>query len=98
MTLHFYDAPSTISSTPLPGVYSGWAISQRPTKVLIEELAGENAAVARVRFGNLSVTGESKRNKGERKQADVGLDLALARALYRLADELTDRAYANLES
>ena len=60
-------------------------------------ICGDNAAAAVVEHDGIVAYGDSKRNKGERHNADVGLDLAMARAFYDLGDQLTERAYINLE-
>ena len=60
-------------------------------------ICGDNAAVAVIEHDGLTAYGDSKRNKGERKIADVGLDLAMARALYDLGEQLEQRAYETLE-
>lgn len=60
-------------------------------------ICGDNAAAAVIEHDGLVAYGDSKRNKGERHNADVGLDLALARAFYDLGDQLAERAYAQLE-
>lgn len=64
----------------------------------VKGMAGENAAVATVDYDGIVAYGDSKRNKGEVRNADVGLDLAIGRAFIRLGDELVDRAYAQLDS
>lgn len=65
---------------------------------VVNGMAGENAAVATVEYDGMVAYGDSKRNKGEVRNADVGLDLAIGRAFIRLGDELVDRAYAQLDS
>lgn len=65
---------------------------------VVKGMAGENAAVATVEYDGMVAYGDSKRNKGEIRNADVGLDLAIGRAFIRLGDELVDRAYAQLDN
>lgn len=64
----------------------------------VTAMAGENAAVATVEYDGIVAYGDSKRNHGEVRNADVGLDLAIGRAFIRLGDEFVDRAYAQLDS
>lgn len=68
-----------------------------PIDVEISCLTGPNASVAAITYddGNgkrLTVYGDSKRNKGEVKDADVGFDLAIGRAFISLGDELVSEA------
>lgn len=76
-------------------IYDGSDISH-PIDVEVSALAGPNASVATVTYddGNVRVTvyGDSKRNKGEIKDAQVGFDLAIGRAFRNLGDELVSEA------
>lgn len=70
------------------GVLNGFEISD----FNVEALVDKNAAVARVSFVKngvwLLMTGSSKRNIGEPSNAERGYDLAVARALRKVADSL----------
>lgn len=68
-----------------------------PTTVELDWMSGPNVAVAKARYGDeYTVVGDSKRNKGETYNEQVGVDLAVGRALVQLGKLLIDRAYASL--
>jgi hypothetical protein len=74
-----------------------WAYEEpEPDAVLIQSLSGPNTTVAQVSYGRVTASGDAKRNKGERTQKNVGLDLAVGRALVELRNQLIDRAYEAL--
>lgn len=63
----------------------------------VSAIAADDAAAAVVSYDGLTVYGGSKRNKHERKNADVGLDLAIGRAFVNLGKELITRGNERLE-
>lgn len=65
--------------------------------VAVQYLATDNAATAVVEFDGLTGAGDSKRNKGEVRNVNVGADLALGRAFIDLGTELIGRAYEQLD-
>lgn len=68
-----------------------------PRVVNLNYLDGPHVSVAQVAYGDLTGSGDAKRNNGERRQPDVGRELAVGRALVDLGNQLIDRAYARLE-
>lgn len=64
----------------------------------IQYLATDNAATAVVEFDGLAGSGDSKRNKGEVRDVEIGADLAIGRAFQDLGREFIDRAYERLDS
>lgn len=64
----------------------------------VSAIAAEDAAAAVVSYDSIVAYGGSKRNKHERKNADVGLDLAIGRAFLNLGKNLIDRANERLDS
>lgn len=66
-------------------------------RVDVSYLAGNHATVAVAKYDDITVHGDAKRNKGERKNPDVGRELAVGRALRLLGDELVARAYQTLD-
>lgn len=59
--------------------------------VSVEAIAADDAAAAVVRYQGLEAYGSSKRNKGERKNADTGIDLAIGRAFINLGKQMEKR-------
>ena len=57
----------------------------------ISTLQDRNATVAEILYGDLRVTGSSKREPGDRFVSQAGKDLAIARAMRNLARELERR-------
>lgn len=66
--------------------------------VTVDYLATNNAATAVVQFDGLLGAGDSKRNKGEVRDVNIGADLALGRAFKDLGNELIDRAMSELDA
>lgn len=66
-------------------------------RVDVAHLTGNHATVAVAKYDDITVHGDAKRNKGERKNPDVGRELAVGRALRLLGDELVARAYQTLD-
>lgn len=58
----------------------------------VQAIAAENAAAAVITYQNKRAYGGSKRNKNERKDASIGLDLAIGRAFINLGHDLIDAA------
>lgn len=56
--------------------------------VTIDYLHDRNATVARVRVGSYVVTGSSKRIQGDVGSEEIGVSLAVARALDKLSRQL----------
>lgn len=63
----------------------------------IEVIVGHNASVAVIDFDGLRAFGDAKRNKGERKNDEVGRDLALGRAYIDMGKQLIARAHKTLD-
>lgn len=93
------NAPSTTSTTHQQGRFSdmgkGDLIYNKG--VVVNAIAAEDAAAAYVSYGGLRRYGSSKRNKHERKDTSIGLDLAVGRALISLGRALVADAEATLE-
>jgi hypothetical protein len=63
----------------------------------VNSIIADNASVAHVQYGDLEAFGDAKRNKGERRDSQVGRDLAEGRAFLDLGKQLIDRAMARLD-
>lgn len=63
----------------------------------VQVIVGDNASAAYVKYGGLLGIGDAKRNKGERRNADVGQDLALGRAFINLGNQMVARALETLD-
>jgi hypothetical protein len=63
----------------------------RQTPVGLQALQTSNVAAAVVSFDGLEGEGDSKRNNGERRQPQVGMDLAIGRAFVDLGKKLQQR-------
>jgi len=63
----------------------------------VDVIVSHNASVAVVNFDGLVAYGDAKRNKGERRNDEVGRDLALGRAYVELGKKLIARAHKTLD-
>lgn len=63
------------------------------TPVTLQALGTTNVAAAVVTFDGIEGEGDSKRNNGEKRQPQVGMDLAIGRAFQDLGQRLIKRAY-----
>jgi len=63
----------------------------------VEVIVSHNASVAVIDFDGLRAYGDAKRNKGERRNDEVGRDLALGRAYIEMGRKLIARAHETLD-
>jgi hypothetical protein len=66
--------------------------SWQSPKIAVIVVTDADAAVALAAIGDISVTASSKREPGDRADPKIGSDLAVARALRKLARRLERRA------
>jgi hypothetical protein len=89
----YYDDGYFYSDKPSPGEDP----VALPDYIQVQAIVSHNASVAVVEYGDLSGFGDAKRNKGERKQDEVGRDLALGRAFIDLGNQLIERGFSRLD-